>query len=130
MTSIAASDTNARIPNDPPDLSPLTPNRASAASEGGSQQVADPTVIPATEAPEKSVATSVIKWHAPSANVRGGLKLADSPPRYKIPDQMACRGPASEVRAPHQNVAPGACHFACHLVSRSSNGTRYGRWSR
>ncbi len=63
------------------------------------------------------------------ANVRGGLKLADSPPQKQHLVTTRFR----QIFAPAVRchlVAPDARHYARHLVTRSLNGARNWGWSR
>ncbi|MGC5617710.1 hypothetical protein [Georgenia sp. Z1491] len=84
-------------------------------------------------APMKSCSTIATKWRAAPVPMRGGLKLADSPPHYELPHNpgVSTRAALRSVARQHSlDRASDARHYARHLVRDGGNGARVGRWSR
>lgn len=111
------------------DLPLLDPNRSSGAREGGSPSVSTSSTIPFGIS-AKSSTTSSTRWRVERIPTHGGLKLADSPPGYKLPGQRVLQGVSSGVTNSRSNRASDARYYARHLIRHERNGARYGRWSR
>lgn len=70
------------------------------------------------------------KWRVAPIPTHRGLKLADSPPCYKVPCQSSFHANLTRGADPRPSRVFDARDYACHLMKPARNGALSGRWSR